>query len=251
MVKPYSRKGLTDVVPFVSLFLRKYTSDSILIHLSVLLPGVTWFQKKRHKRHKQKSQLFRLFPILARIRSSQGPSPFPSPARITRRGGESDISPAAVNRRREFPGPHLSGPPLHPPLYLPPIAWGRWPEKAALRAAPGPRREERSPPALPTRRREGTDRPAVTSRGRPGGDPPRLRRRRAGGEPAEARRAGRQAHTEQPKGEPEDRVPEPSEPPGGRSEASGGPGRRRSDGRAQAATAQAKRAGTGTGHARW
>lgn len=43
-------------------------------------------------------------------------------------------------------------------------------------------------------------------------------------------------------------MPEPSEPPIGRSEASGGPGRRRSDGRAQAAIARGQRSRGPEGH---
>lgn len=87
------------------------------------------------------------------------------------------------------------------------------------------------PEALPTRRREGTDRPAVTSRGRPGGTR-RDGAQKGRGEPAEARRAGRQVHPEPPKGEPQDRVPRRDRSRGVAPRVGGGgPGRRRSDGR--------------------
>lgn len=86
-VKPYSRKGLTDVVPFVPLFLRKYIVESVLIHLSVLLPGGDRSSKKRGTNGTSKNRNFFAFFRFRRVlEAPRGRSPFPSPARITRRG---------------------------------------------------------------------------------------------------------------------------------------------------------------------
>lgn len=121
-------------------------------------------------------------------------------------------------------------------------ARGRGPEKAARRAAPGPGREERSPkPAQCDQPTEGRGR-AGRGRGRPGGT-----RRGEGAEGPEAnpqRRGGRTARSTRSSPRASRRTEclrRPSRPRRGRSEASGGPGRRRSDGRAQAATAQGQR----------
>ena len=134
-----------------------------------------------------------------------------------------------------------------PWLYLLPSPGAGGPKKAAPWAAPGPRREERSPqPAQSGQPTEGRGR-AGRGRGRPGGTHRGFGAEGPGGSPLWCG-GWAMGPPGAARGRPEDRVPEPSEPPIGRSEASGGPGRRRSDGRAQAAIARGQRSRGPEGH---
>lgn len=148
------------------------------------------------------------------------------------------------------PGLHPLGYSLYPPLYLPRrLGPGGLRERSPPGTARGPRREERSPLARPgDQPTEGRGR-AGRGRGRPGGSRRGFGAEGPGGSPpwrgGRAVRPTRSCPRASPRTECRSR---PSRPRRGRSEASGGPGRRRSDGRRQSPIGQGQRSRGPGGH---
>ena len=213
-------------VRFVRLYIRKLYESSYFNTLMRIKPR---FKKRRTNRTNGICNFFAFFHSPTRIRASRCILPS-----LLRRvfPGRGALAPAAPDGGEPSNTPGICqfyDSDYSPRLYLLPSPGAGGPKKAAPWAAPGPRREERSPqPAQSGQPTEGRGR-AGRGRGRPGGTHRGFGAEGPGGSPLWCG-GWAMGPPGAARGRPEDRVPEPSEPPIGRSEASGGPGRRRSDG---------------------